>query len=39
MHVWAYFDEKEISTDGPGFMEDEPYETFGEGLSLPPFRK
>ncbi|HEK6166033.1 TPA: ring-cleaving dioxygenase, partial [Staphylococcus aureus] len=27
----------EISTDGPGFMEDEPYETLGEGLSLPPF--
>ncbi len=27
----------EISTDGPGFMEDEPYETLGEKLSLPPF--
>lgn len=27
----------EISTDGPGFMEDEPYETMGEKLSLPPF--
>lgn len=27
----------EISTDGPGFMEDEPYETIGESLSLPPF--
>lgn len=26
----------EISTDGPGFMEDEPYETLGESLSLPP---
>ncbi|PKC51198.1 hypothetical protein RhiirA1_405658, partial [Rhizophagus irregularis] len=24
-------------TDGPGFMEDEPYETLGEKLSLPPF--
>ncbi len=27
----------EISTDGPGFMTDEPYETLGEKLSLPPF--
>ncbi len=27
----------ELSTDGPGFMEDEPYETMGESLSLPPF--
>lgn len=27
----------EISTDGPGFMGDEPYETLGERLSLPPF--
>lgn len=27
----------EIATDGPGFMEDEPYETLGEKLSLPPF--
>lgn len=27
----------EISTDGPGFMGDEPYETLGESLSLPPF--
>lgn len=27
----------ELSTDGPGFMEDEPYETMGERLSLPPF--
>ncbi|PMB84023.1 ring-cleaving dioxygenase [Dolosicoccus paucivorans] len=27
----------EISTDGPGFMVDEPYETLGESLSLPPF--
>lgn len=27
----------ELSTDGPGFMEDEPYETLGESLALPPF--
>ena len=27
----------EIATDGPGFMQDEPYETLGEKLSLPPF--
>lgn len=27
----------EISTDGPGFDTDEPYETMGESLSLPPF--
>ncbi|PIC86854.1 ring-cleaving dioxygenase [Sporosarcina sp. P20a] len=27
----------ELSTDGPGFMTDEPYETLGESLSLPPF--
>ncbi len=27
----------EISTDGPGFATDEPYETLGERLSLPPF--
>lgn len=27
----------ELATDGPGFMEDEPYETMGEKLSLPPF--
>ncbi|HLR09399.1 MAG TPA: ring-cleaving dioxygenase [Bacillota bacterium] len=27
----------EIATDGPGFMEDEPYETLGEKLVLPPF--
>lgn len=27
----------EFATDGPGFMEDEPYETLGEKLSLPPF--
>ena len=27
----------EMATDGPGFMEDEPYETLGEKLSLPPF--
>ncbi|MDV5976207.1 UNVERIFIED_CONTAM: ring-cleaving dioxygenase [Streptococcus canis] len=27
----------ELSTDGPGFTTDEPYETLGEDLSLPPF--
>jgi glyoxalase family protein len=27
----------EIATDGPGFATDEPFETMGEGLSLPPF--
>ena len=27
----------EFATDGPGFMGDEPYETLGEQLSLPPF--
>ncbi|EHI71013.1 ring-cleaving dioxygenase [Streptococcus ictaluri] len=27
----------ELSTDGPGFATDEPYETLGESLSLPPF--
>ncbi|KGX86087.1 ring-cleaving dioxygenase [Pontibacillus litoralis] len=27
----------EFATDGPGFMEDEPYETLGEKLALPPF--
>lgn len=27
----------EVSTDGPGFMGDEPYETLGESLALPPF--
>ncbi|MCC2252696.1 ring-cleaving dioxygenase [Virgibacillus sp. AGTR] len=27
----------EFATDGPGFMGDEPYETLGESLSLPPF--
>ncbi len=27
----------EIATDGPGFMGDEPFETLGEKLSLPPF--
>ncbi|MDW0110600.1 ring-cleaving dioxygenase MhqE [Sporosarcina aquimarina] len=27
----------ELSTDGPGFMGDEPYETLGEKLSIPPF--
>ena len=27
----------EIATDGPGFTADEPLETLGERLSLPPF--
>lgn len=27
----------EIATDGPGFTADEPLETLGEKLSLPPF--
>lgn len=27
----------EFATDGPGFMGDEPYDTLGEKLSLPPF--
>ncbi|WP_101443610.1 ring-cleaving dioxygenase [Pontibacter ramchanderi] len=27
----------ELATDGAGFMGDEPYETLGEKLSLPPF--
>jgi len=27
----------EWATDGPGFLGDEPYETVGEKLSLPPF--
>mgnify|MGYP001943818184 CR=1 FL=1 len=27
----------ELATDGPGFMVDEPYETLGEQLALPPF--
>ncbi|QRM56535.1 ring-cleaving dioxygenase [Sinorhizobium sp. BG8] len=27
----------EIATDGPGFAVDEPLETLGEALSLPPF--
>lgn len=27
----------ELSTDGPGFMDDEPYDTLGESLALPPF--
>jgi glyoxalase family protein len=27
----------EIATDGPGFATDEPMETLGETLSLPPF--
>jgi glyoxalase family protein len=27
----------ELATDGPGFASDEPMETMGERLSLPPF--
>ena len=27
----------EIATDGPGFLVDEPAETLGTGLSLPPW--
>jgi glyoxalase family protein len=27
----------ELATDGPGFHADEPLETMGEALSLPPF--
>ncbi|MFC6345686.1 ring-cleaving dioxygenase [Vagococcus carniphilus] len=27
----------ELATDEPGFMQDEPYETLGESLSLAPF--
>ena len=27
----------EIATEGPGFAADEPMETLGESLSLPPF--
>jgi glyoxalase family protein len=27
----------ELATDGPGFDVDEPHETMGRGLSLPPF--
>lgn len=27
----------ELATDGPGFLEDESYETAGEKLALPPF--
>ncbi len=27
----------ELATDGPGFLQDEDYETAGEILSLPPF--
>jgi glyoxalase family protein len=27
----------ELATDGPGFAVDEPFETMGESLSLPPF--
>ena len=27
----------EIATDGPGFASDEPLETMGESLALPPF--
>lgn len=26
----------EFATDGPGFMDDEPYDTLGEKLALPP---
>ena len=27
----------ELATDGPGFAQDEPFESMGESLSLPPF--
>ena len=27
----------ELATDGPGFATDEPMETLGEKLALPPF--
>jgi glyoxalase family protein len=27
----------EIATDGPGFAEDEPMDSLGESLALPPF--
>lgn len=27
----------ELATDGPGFLQDEPYETAGTRLSLPPY--
>ena len=27
----------EIASDTPGFAVDEPFETMGESLSLPPF--
>lgn len=27
----------ELATDGPGFTSDEPFETLGERLALPPF--
>ena len=27
----------ELATDGPGFTADEPLETLGERLALPPF--
>jgi glyoxalase family protein len=27
----------ELATDGPGFASDEPLETLGERLALPPF--
>ena len=27
----------EIATDGPGFLVDEPGESLGQGLSLPPW--
>lgn len=27
----------ELATDGPGFVTDEPFDTLGESLSLPPY--
>jgi glyoxalase family protein len=27
----------EIATDGPGFLVDEPAESLGQGLALPPW--
>ncbi len=27
----------ELATDGPGFETDEPFETLGEALALPPY--
>jgi len=27
----------EIATDNPGFLVDEPQESLGQGLSLPPW--